>query len=443
MQNSTQNTTFERGFFRRSFQEFDERSFFNALQERLQEQPYHRKNKGLKNTLLVLSYVLNAISALSASYFIYWLTETLTGLSILAYALAGIFLIFLEQLKRKSSNEFFQVYFFQKRTAIGWMALSLLCFALSVGSTYFGTEKGAVGFAPVATTLPIDASEQEIKDEIKRLEDENGDLKAQKNREGITFFPSQSAIKLNKQVIVSLRERLNKKQNQRENDDRVNQIEHTEKVKVTATTLAWILVFLELVFEGCIAYIWYYYYRSFVEWNEAQKQINNDNNEQENGSNLNKQIESLQKQIELLKNQSPTLPSSIPQSNGYTNHNSNSTTAQIGYFTEQKRKSLNNPYIDDKSCVQACTDVYTQNVNNLGDLYTIEHQYTKNGKVVTVHYTQEQVQARLNQWERGVEEAKQKSMNESVIENRKGWVRYWSDKLKHIQAKKSEIEKVK
>ena len=166
MQKSSQNTAFERGFFRKVFQEFDEQTFFNALHERLEEQPYHRKNKGLKNTVLAFSYILNIISALSASYLIFWLTETLTGITLLAYIIAAIFLFFLEKLKRKSSNEFFQVYFFEKRSAIGWLTLSFICFALSVSSTYFGAEQGTKDFSPEASTLPKDATETEIKSEI-------------------------------------------------------------------------------------------------------------------------------------------------------------------------------------------------------------------------------------------------------------------------------------
>jgi amino acid transporter len=244
MQNSTQKATFERGFFRRAFQEFDEQTFFSNLQKRLQEQPYYRKNRGLKNVLLSLSYALNVISALSASYLIYWLTETLTGFTIVAYIVAGGFLFFLEKLKRKSSNEFFRVYFFdKKRIAVGWLILSLFCFGLSVSSTYFGTEQGAKDVASKASTLSVDATEKEIKQEIEKLETENDKYEQQTTKDGTIYFPLQRSIEQNKIMINSLQNRLIKKQEEREEMIKIKKANTSKKINLTATTLAWILVF--------------------------------------------------------------------------------------------------------------------------------------------------------------------------------------------------------
>ena len=54
--------------FAKAFQEFDEETFFQRLEERVKPQSYYHKNKGLKNTVLLLSYLFNVFSMLTASY---------------------------------------------------------------------------------------------------------------------------------------------------------------------------------------------------------------------------------------------------------------------------------------------------------------------------------------------------------------------------------------
>lgn len=414
MQKSSQNTAFERGFFRKIFREFDEQTFFNALQERLQEQPYHRKNRGLKNTVLAFSYVLNIISALSACYLIFWLTETLTGITLLAYVIAAVFLFFLEKLKRKSSNEFFQIYFFQKRSAIGWLALSLICFALSVSSTYFGAEQGTKDFSPEAPTLSKDATETEIKSEIATLDAENKKYEKQVTKEGIIYFPLQRSIERNKKTIALLRERLNNKELTREADNELNKTEHLKRIDLTATTLAWILVFLEVIFECCIAYIWYYYYRSFIEWSQLQKRQTDNQLPQNPATSFFPE-----------NSHSPPTPDYSQNGNGVQN----SFRAPLGFFTDAQRDAEASDKKGIKPSVQAQTGLYRE------DLYTIPHTYRKSGKEVTVHYTKPQVQARLNQYRRELEEARDRSMSPDVIINRKNWVKYWSGKLSEIESK--------
>lgn len=416
MQNSTQKATFERGFFRRAFQEFDEQTFFSNLQNRLQEQPYYRKNRGLKDVLLSLSYALNAISALSASYLIYWLTETLTGFTIVAYAVAGVFLFFLEKLKRKSSNEFFQVYFFdKKRIAVGWLILSLFCFGLSVSSTYFGTEQGAKDVAPKASTLLADATEKEIKQEIEKLETENDKYEGQTTKDGTIYFPLQRSIEQNKIMISSLRNRLIKKQEEREENDKNQKGEYLHKINLTATTLAWILVFLELIFECCIAYVWYYYYRSFIEWKKIKE------HQQQNSFYLEEQI--------FPQNFPPPPPPTQTSDNRSNIKNEISQKPILGFLRQADREMTRNAIKNEKTSVNDCTGVYRQ------DLYTISHVYQKGSDFITVHYTEPQVRARLNQWIRAVEEAEKKNLSKQILDNRQGWVKYWESRLSEIRQK--------
>lgn len=139
---------FGKNAFARAFQEFDEEVFFQNLHNKVKNKSYFEKYKGFKTTLLSASYLFNVASMLSASYAIYWLTEWITGMVWAAYLVAIMFLFFLEKLKRKSSSEFFQVYFFRKEIAYGWLGLSLFCLSISLVSSSFGTKIGTETLAP-------------------------------------------------------------------------------------------------------------------------------------------------------------------------------------------------------------------------------------------------------------------------------------------------------
>ena len=419
MANSEQNTSYEGGFFKRLFQDFDEEQALKNLDKRVQERSYFNKNKGIKNTLLALSYVLNFVSALSASYLIYWLANWLTGYAILGYILAGVFLFFLEKLKRKSSNEFFQVLFFKKEFDYGWFFLSLLCFALSISSTFFGTNQGTKDFAPQSPTLLADTSEVSIKNKIAELEMENDSLETQKDRTGTTYFPLQRIMESNKKMVVALQERLTQKEKNREKKNNKTNIRHAIETNLTASVLAWILVFLELIFEASIAYIWYYYYRSHVEW----KQLKNTQFQQHQNTMLSSPLNGIEAQ------EPPPFDPTLNQANMATN-----THTEIKGFRSPKNNNHGYTLNDSKKTpVRACTRLYTENITE--DKYTIAHEYLKGGKKIIARYTEPQVRARLNQWIRGLNEANQKEMAEEIIQNREAWVRYWGFRLKELQKK--------
>jgi len=183
-----------KNIFTKSFQQFDEKTFFENLENKIKPQSYFHKYQGFKNTVLALSYLFNVISALTASYLVFWLIKWLTGIAIVAYLLAGIFLFFIEQLKRKSSSEFFQVLFFKKKIAHGWLILSLAIFGLSVTSTYYGTDKATGDFAPTAPIITQDSVLNILYAQLDTTENQINDARKTKWR-GTTTRTSQQTIK--------------------------------------------------------------------------------------------------------------------------------------------------------------------------------------------------------------------------------------------------------
>lgn len=452
-----QNGLFGVNIFAKAFQEFDEEAFFENLHNQVRNKSYFEKYKGFKNTLLILSYVFNASSALTASYAVYWLTQWITGIAILGYVVAAIFLFFLEKIKRKSSTEFWQVFFFQKQFAVGWCALSLFCLALSLASSGFGVKEGTETLSADASLVASDSLATAYRIEITTLTADNERLKKQTNHEGIIYFPSQQSIKKNTTMIQKYQQRILELDEKLIDKNEVLSEDYIKDVQLTAWTLVWITILMELLFESCIAYIWYYFFRSYVERKhfstETSKRFNakalKTNQPDSPPPTEEPSKEDLLMYIELLKDQNKTLrakqngqddviPASEEESSpkgfyGSKNNGSGNSIPSrnpIGFFLKEKSTIINEllPNSEEKSHQEAWTGLDRA----IQDAFTVPHSYKRANELITVHYTMRMVRSRINQYQREIQEALDKEMNNTVLKNRQQWLVYWQGKEKEL-----------
>jgi len=262
-----------------AFQQFDEESFFEKLENKVKAQPYYTKYKSFKDLVNSFSYIFAIISMLTASYAVYWLCEWMSGHHYASIAVAIIFLIALEKIKRKSSSEFWQVYFFRKTIATGWLSLSLLILAISMAASAFGTRSGIQEQAPDPELIANDSIAQKYRAEVASYAKENKELSTQRNHEGIIYHRIQKTINTNKAIIADYQKRILALDQKLEGKNELLSNEYRNQLDMTTTLLMLIVVLMELFYEACIAFIWYYYYRSYIERklttpqeNKAQKQ---------------------------------------------------------------------------------------------------------------------------------------------------------------------------
>lgn len=402
--------------FAEAFAEFDETAFFENLHNTVKNKPYFEKYKDFKTTLLWLSYLFNLASALTASYAIFWLTKWITGIALVGYIVAVVFLFFLEKIKRKSSTEFWQVFFFRKQFAAGWFGLSMFCLALSLFSSGFGVKQGTENLAPSPELLAADSMATYYRKEIAKLEQTNERLTANKNKDGITFYKLYDAINANTATIADYTKRSTELEKKTDGKNDKLTASYMEEVTLTAWTLVLITLLMELLFEGCIAYVWYYYHRSYVERFNVHsthkmhiKDMLSTHKPPTTSLSENEQIlqliEQLQTENHRLKIQ-PVPPPPIHHNEQEVNHRN-----PIGFKRGHMRTHENT---DPKTVID--------------DRYTVPHTYTKGGQAVTVHYNATMVKSRIGEYQRKVKEAESKAMGKSVLDNRKKWLEYWKEK---------------
>lgn len=437
MENSQPSGLFGRNIFTDAFRQFDEDSFFEGLHEKVKNKSYFQRYRGFRITLTVLSYLFNVASALTASYAAYWLTRELTGSPTLSWIISLLFLFFLEKIKRKSSTEFWQLLFFQRQLAYGWLALSLACLGVSLGSSAFGVKEGTEELGPGADLIAMDSTAQDYRNRIAKLEADNLKLEQQRNRQGEIYWPAQQEKKQNKLMIAQLNQRILALDQKLEGHNEELSQEYQRDIQLTAWTLVYVTIAMEILFEMCIAWIWYYFFRSYVERSKVQGIASADGRTPLPSQHPHTAIDPnmIQTMVQQSLQQMAPPPSPPASSNGQKIEN----RVPIGFFTDAQRQAqmppgITAPASTSKASVQSCTDVYREEV----DRYTVVHEYQKGGRTYRTPYTRNQVIARINQYERDIDQAIRQKLDQEIIENRRRWLRYWVGKLQELDEKQEE-----
>lgn len=442
---------FGTNLFAKAFAEFDEESFFQNLHNKVKNKSYFEKYKGFKNTLLGLSYLFNAASIFSASYGVFWLTKWFTGTAIAGYVLAAVFLFFLEKLKRKSSNEFFQVWFFRRQTAIGWLCLSLACLGISLGSSSFGTKTGTEELAPDPELIATDSTAAAYRAKIAELELKNQQFSNQTNHEGTIYYKLQNAIRDNTSMIAEYNTRVLELDKKLEGKNEQLTATYQESVQMTKHTLITITILFEILFEACICYIWYYFHRSYVERTRTQNLPNAEANHLKlppsHGSNSSASQEELLDLVYQLQQQvnelnSRHLGSEFPvHQKGKSEHDEDTNGMHsrmhrvYGFLTNEQKRAANHEGLREKLSEQALADLSRQDSVQFEDRFTIVHRYLKGNQEMEVRYTLPRIESRLAQYNRELNDAIEKNMGEAVIENRKNWIAYWESRKEELKQK--------
>lgn len=434
MENQQSSPLFGRNIFSDAFEEFNEEQFFADLHHRVQNKSFFHRYRGFKTTILWLSYLFNTASALTASYAVYWLAQKVIGVETVSLMIACLFLFFLEKIKRKSSGEFWQVLFFRRKVAAGWLALSLLCFAVSLASSGFGVKEGTEDLGPSAELLARDSTAQDYRNQIATLQSDNERLEKQRNLQGEIYWPAQQEKKKNKELIAALQLRIIDLDLKLDGHNEELSASHQQDIELTAQTLVWITILMELLFECCIAWIWYYFYRAYVERQKIDPLAPGSPSPTLSTPSLDLDAlaDAVAKKIPNLTPASPPA-SQPPNLNGHEVTQSVQTNLPIGFYTQEQRanQEMARQTPDASLSVQTCTDVYRVEVPG----HVIIHEYEKGGRVIRTPYTRNQVVARISQYQRDIEAADQQQLSETVKANRLRWLRYWQGRLRELDEK--------
>jgi len=215
--------------------------------------PFIIKNKKKRAISLVLSYVANIGSALGLMYVVVVQLEAMP--IYLRWAIAILFLVGFEMLKRYYSDEFWDEYHSTKAINIKNAFINfILLFGLSLAGTAFGLFFVAKDTDPGAAALrmDIDAITTEIKTHTTN-----------KNAAGEIYWPSQMALK----GLYKKRDQLNS-QLSIASSTLPEQHQTTEYWQQKSDFRAWSLVvlaiILELVFEVCMSFMSRFDFNKFI-----------------------------------------------------------------------------------------------------------------------------------------------------------------------------------
>lgn len=456
--------------FSNAFKTFDEGHYFKNLFDKFSEKTFYQKYRNFWYFIIFLSVLFNLLSLASGAYAVYDLSFKFVQIMWVAIVIALVILACLEKVKRYSSGEFWQVFWFKRKYAYGWLCLSLFCAALSIASSMYGTYEGTEDLGPGAELVATDSVAQSYRTRIAQLEEENQGHQANKNKAGETYWPSQQAILENKSIIKDLEARAMQLETKLEGHNAELTKDYREELALTASFLMWLSFIFELLFEAAMAYIEYYRYRSFIErWLQLGYPVTSQ------GRPILSFLEELdeKEQQQLLGNgqhPSPTLPSRSAPDKIHDNQQLELETAlskTLAPFMQRlenleqriHNSSMKNgqhePPSRPTSTMMADrprpigyhipkkeTEIFVQDFEN--DLYTVPHMYTKKGETIIKPYGESLIQGRINQYAKLVETLKAHSPYPTQAEEQKHLERlqekqeilaYWEGKMIELHKK--------
>lgn len=429
----TMQTKMEKGFDK-AFEVFNEKSMLESLHKRVKPKSFYNQHKAWKVFIEVLSYLFNFVSVSTTGLAAYLLVDTLGGHKILGIIIGIALVICIEILKRKSSSEMWQIWFFRRRFAKGWFLLSLSIAAFSVFSSGYGTKEGTNELTPDPELIAKSETLQSHYATVEKLDAEIADLRANKNSKGVTFYKLYPTIDAKTKTVEEYRAKILDLEEDLEGKNATLTDDYQSKVEITGWALVTVVVICEIAFELCIAYVWYFYFRSYVEKLIEEGEITN---VQDFYTLIEKQ-----EYIELSNSQkgSSTLPSGISGNQSMKSLNIGDNNDLLQQFEQlqqqlfamqemQANQALN------QSEQRKGDSEQSSSKSVQSDLYSVEHTYMKNGETVTVHYTMPIIQSRIRQYDRELQDASTKGSSQQVIDNLSKKLGYWMDKKEELEHK--------
>ncbi|MEN0051237.1 MAG: hypothetical protein AAF806_29500 [Bacteroidota bacterium] len=384
----------------------------------------------------VASWIFSLGSVIPATYTLFWFVYFLYKSAIGAWAAAITFVAILEILKHLSSHHIYKSWFFDNQyLPKSWLFILISVFGISIASSIFGAVQGNQDIADNNSPIEItrDSSTLAIESEIAAVKAQNKRLEANKNHEGVVYFPSQKAMEKNNQLLIVLQERLTGKQKRLESQSDLQDSQYQSDTRKSSIIFIILVVLLELGFELCKRYMWSFKRRVYIEAkregilktiHELQEEgtktasENATSNGRVHNNALEDRIHELEGQLSRLTQQLSSFRVHSPQ----TENSSQNSTVEISNIQNEIRRPIG----------------FVQNrVHEKEDVYTIDHQYRKNGKVVTVHYTLPIIKGRVAQYARKIEDAQDRvgEGHSKTLDNIHQRYHYWKDKETQLIAK--------
>ena len=399
------------------------------------KQPFLIRNQQNRQWSAYLSYFFNLVSLIGLWYAAKVILEVIP-IPYLNYIIAAALLVGFEVIKRKYSDAFWDHWFATSKLHPVYFTLNfIILFGISLGGSVYGVYFVATDHSPEARFMgqSDDPEAVALQDRVNQLDTE---IKA--NRADQSNYNSAGEFYYNLQITErnlsaekqALTETLREKHGiyTLQNQDILTQWQMRRDFRAWSVVILTIL--FELLFELCMRFNSKYDYvlyqalvRSSVSnaTSTPQSQVNIATRPRvpENGINGNRNG------IELsIEEEEKVLP--------------------IGFFTPQQKMEAGFPSVPTPE--QACPRVDTAD-SGLDDLYTIEHQYERLGRIYTVRYTQSRIEGRIREYDQKVKEAVALEGQDAnkwtpILERRRWWLKYWQAKLQELEVKQQQVANV-
>ena len=235
---------------------------FEALHSRFSEKDFVSENRFWRFAALVTSWLINAISISGAFYGAFALFSYFGAGEQVSGVVSVALLALIELARRKAADSIWDKYFRFKKLAAGFVVLNLVLLVVSSTSSGYGIYHAITENAEPAPTLS-DSTLTKMEGELAALRSDTETAKRIK-WEGTVTENAQRTIKNNSKAIANLTEKINDRRERLTGKQDATETSHGEQVRQAAFIAVAVFLFLEILFQCCMAFMSYFDWRHYV-----------------------------------------------------------------------------------------------------------------------------------------------------------------------------------
>jgi len=252
--------------FKDAFNAFKQSAQFQSLQDKYTVKPYYRRNRPLKQVVQISSFLLNCLSAVTASACLFLFFNSILMFASISALLAGAFVLVIEALKRLSLHPIFKRFLQFGEISIMQISFVLALGAFSACLSYNGAHQLVTTLTPAPVLQDVSQIRQPYKTQIAKLEAKQADLKNISSWRGKLTRPAQKTYQsIEKQIAEAQAAMMQATQVAQSQNDKTMKVSQSQ-TSTTAGAFAVISFIFDFLLCVCIWYLEFYDFRSFAEF---------------------------------------------------------------------------------------------------------------------------------------------------------------------------------
>lgn len=278
--------------FTEAFNNFKQSADFERLQNKFTPKPFYERNRQLRQTAFITSFLFNALSAVTGSACVFFFLNTMIQHVFVSALFTACFVIVIEAFKRLTLPDLFKRFLQFRQLSFAKIVFVLALTIFSAFLSFNGSHKLVSQYTPPPALISVDSIKTHYTDLISKNETKQAELKKTHVWKGKLTRSGQKTFQQIEDQNSKLQDAQLHDIQQAHTENKERLTRSANKTITTGSAFALISLVFDFLLCVCVWYCEYYDFRSLAEFatvhngsdNGSHAERLNDNNSVETSS---------------------------------------------------------------------------------------------------------------------------------------------------------------